>query len=195
MKERPSEKWPLIESPWMVTSPLVVIEPVSTGPRNLLTLELHNVADTLRQPASYATNHRHDWVMRARRRQLREPWVRYGPRDLVAIAQVLSRQYLPGELPLDGSVAVNLVPGEHPIIPVMLGDAKIAAEFAQRLLNHGVYVIGFSFPVVPRGQARIRTQMSAAHTFGLSWSRPRATHVTRRVLPIERGKMAATGRA
>ncbi len=58
----------------------------------------------------------------------------------------------------------DLVPGEHPIIPVMLGDAKVAADFAQRLLNHGVYVIGFSFPVVPHGKARIRTQMSAAHT-------------------------------
>jgi glycine C-acetyltransferase len=58
----------------------------------------------------------------------------------------------------------NLVPGEHPIIPVMLGDAKVATQFAQRLLDHGVYVIGFSFPVVPHGKARIRTQMSAAHT-------------------------------
>jgi glycine C-acetyltransferase len=53
---------------------------------------------------------------------------------------------------------------EHPIIPVMLGDARLAAEFAQRLLARGVYVIGFSFPVVPHGKARIRTQMSAAHT-------------------------------
>jgi glycine C-acetyltransferase len=58
----------------------------------------------------------------------------------------------------------NLVPGEHPIIPIMLGDAKVASEFARRLLDHGVYVIGFSFPVVPHGKARIRTQMSAAHT-------------------------------
>jgi glycine C-acetyltransferase len=58
----------------------------------------------------------------------------------------------------------NLVPGEHPIVPVMLGDAKLASGFAQRLLAHGVYVIGFSFPVVPHGKARIRTQMSAAHT-------------------------------
>jgi glycine C-acetyltransferase len=57
----------------------------------------------------------------------------------------------------------NLVPGEHPIIPVMLGDAKLASTFAQRLLEHGVYVIGFSFPVVAHGKARIRTQMSAAH--------------------------------
>jgi glycine C-acetyltransferase len=52
----------------------------------------------------------------------------------------------------------------HPIIPVMLGDAKVASDMAARLLNEGIYVIGFSFPVVPKGQARIRTQMSAAHT-------------------------------
>jgi glycine C-acetyltransferase len=58
----------------------------------------------------------------------------------------------------------TLVPGEHPIIPVMLGDAALAARMADRLLELGVYVIGFSFPVVPKGQARIRTQMSAAHT-------------------------------
>ena len=58
----------------------------------------------------------------------------------------------------------NLVPGEHPIIPVMLGDAKVASEFARRLLDEGVYVIGFSYPVVPQGKARIRTQMSAAHS-------------------------------
>ena len=58
----------------------------------------------------------------------------------------------------------NLVPGNHPIIPVMLGDAALAQEFAKRLLQHGIYVIGFSFPVVPKGLARIRTQMSAGHT-------------------------------
>jgi glycine C-acetyltransferase len=52
----------------------------------------------------------------------------------------------------------------HPIIPVMLGDAKVAGEMAQRLLEKGVYVIAFSFPVVPQGRARIRTQMSAAHS-------------------------------
>ena len=52
----------------------------------------------------------------------------------------------------------------HPIVPVMLGDAKLAAEMADRLLKEGIFVIGFSFPVVPKGQARIRTQMSAAHT-------------------------------
>ncbi len=58
----------------------------------------------------------------------------------------------------------TLVPGEHPIIPVMLGDAKLAQDMAARLLDEGIYVIGFSFPVVPKGQARIRTQMSAAHS-------------------------------
>lgn len=58
----------------------------------------------------------------------------------------------------------DLIPGEHPIIPVMLGDAVLAQEMAARLLDEGIYVIGFSFPVVPRGQARIRTQMSAGHT-------------------------------
>jgi len=59
----------------------------------------------------------------------------------------------------------TLVPGEHPIIPVMLGDARLAGEMASRLLAEGVYVVGFSFPVVPKGKARIRTQMSAAHSF------------------------------
>jgi len=58
----------------------------------------------------------------------------------------------------------ELKPGEHPIIPVMLGDAKLATSMADRLLSHGIYVIGFSFPVVPQGQARIRTQMSAGLT-------------------------------
>jgi glycine C-acetyltransferase len=58
----------------------------------------------------------------------------------------------------------TLVPGEHPIIPVMLFDAALAERLADRLFELGVYVIGFSFPVVPNGQARIRTQMSAAHT-------------------------------
>ncbi|MGB5620995.1 MAG: glycine C-acetyltransferase [Gammaproteobacteria bacterium] len=55
----------------------------------------------------------------------------------------------------------QLLPGQHPIIPVMLGDAKLATAMADRLLEEGVYVIGFSFPVVPKGKARIRTQMSA----------------------------------
>jgi len=57
----------------------------------------------------------------------------------------------------------ELVPGEHPIIPVMLGDARVAGALAERLLALGVYVVAFSFPVVPRDKARIRTQMNAAH--------------------------------
>lgn len=57
----------------------------------------------------------------------------------------------------------NLVPGDHPIIPVMLGDAKLASAMADKMLHEGVYVIGFSYPVVPQGKARIRTQMSASH--------------------------------
>lgn len=57
----------------------------------------------------------------------------------------------------------TLVPGHHPIIPVMLGDAVLAQKMAARMLEEGIYVVGFSFPVVPKGQARIRTQMSAAH--------------------------------
>lgn len=57
----------------------------------------------------------------------------------------------------------KLVPGHHPIIPVMLGDAKLASTMAEEMLQEGVYVIGFSYPVVPQGQARIRTQMSAGH--------------------------------
>lgn len=58
----------------------------------------------------------------------------------------------------------RLIDGQHPIIPVMLGDASLATSMADRLLAEGVYVIGFSYPVVPEGQARIRVQMSAAHT-------------------------------
>lgn len=58
----------------------------------------------------------------------------------------------------------TLKPGEHPILPVMIGDAAQAAQLADRLLERGIYVVGFSFPVVPHGQARIRIQLSAAHT-------------------------------
>jgi len=57
----------------------------------------------------------------------------------------------------------TLVPGETPIIPVMLGDAKLANDFAREMLMEGIYVVGFSHPVVPMGKARIRTQMSAGH--------------------------------
>ncbi len=58
----------------------------------------------------------------------------------------------------------KLAGADHPIIPVMLGDASLAGRFADKMLQEGIYVVGFSFPVVPEGQARIRTQMSAAHT-------------------------------
>lgn len=58
----------------------------------------------------------------------------------------------------------NILPGEHPIVPVMIGDAALAARFADALLQRGIYVIGFSYPVVPQGKARIRVQVSAAHT-------------------------------
>src|SRR5262249_1473799 len=55
-------------------------------------------------------------------------------------------------------------PGQHPILPVMLGDGALAGKMADRLLDRGIYAIGFSYPVVPQGQARIRIQVSAAHT-------------------------------
>jgi glycine C-acetyltransferase len=58
----------------------------------------------------------------------------------------------------------NILPGEHPIVPIMLGDAALAGRFAEAMLAKGIYVIGFSYPVVPQGKARIRTQMSAALT-------------------------------
>ena len=57
----------------------------------------------------------------------------------------------------------DIKPGEHPIVPIMLYDSVLAAKFADALLQEGIYVIGFFFPVVPKGQARIRVQISAAH--------------------------------
>ena len=62
------------------------------------------------------------------------------------------------------ALGFTIVPGDHPIIPVMLGEATLATRMADRLLQEGIYVIGFSYPVVPKGQARIRVQLSAAHT-------------------------------
>ena len=62
------------------------------------------------------------------------------------------------------ALGFTLLPGEHPIVPIMLGDAALASRFADALLEKGVYVVGFSYPVVPQGKARIRVQMSAAHT-------------------------------
>jgi glycine C-acetyltransferase len=61
-------------------------------------------------------------------------------------------------------LGLDIIPGEHPIVPVMIGDAARAARMAEYLLERGIYVIGFSYPVVPMGKARIRTQVSAAHT-------------------------------
>jgi glycine C-acetyltransferase len=63
-----------------------------------------------------------------------------------------------------GQLGFNVLPGSHPICPVMLGDAALASRFADLMLAKGIYVIGFSYPVVPKGQARIRTQVSAAHS-------------------------------
>jgi len=58
----------------------------------------------------------------------------------------------------------DILPGDHPIVPVMVGDAALAGRMAAAMLEKGVYVVGFSYPVVPQGKARIRTQVSAAHT-------------------------------
>jgi glycine C-acetyltransferase len=62
------------------------------------------------------------------------------------------------------SAGFDIIPGTHPICPIMLGDAKLAQDFARDMLAEGIYVIGFSYPVVPKGKARIRVQISAAHT-------------------------------
>jgi glycine C-acetyltransferase len=64
------------------------------------------------------------------------------------------------------ALGFNLIPGEHPIIPVMLGEAPVAVQLAERMQQQGVYVVAFSYPVVPHGKARIRTQMNAAHSRG-----------------------------
>ncbi|MCV4599756.1 aminotransferase class I/II-fold pyridoxal phosphate-dependent enzyme, partial [Escherichia coli] len=62
------------------------------------------------------------------------------------------------------SIGLDVLPGEHPIVPIMFGEAAPAVRMAEKLLEKGVYVIPFSFPVVPKGKARIRTQVSAAHS-------------------------------
>ncbi|MEC7839607.1 MAG: glycine C-acetyltransferase [Chlamydiota bacterium] len=62
------------------------------------------------------------------------------------------------------ALGFDIIPGDHPIVPIMLGDANLAQKFAEKMLAYGVYVIGFCYPVVPKGKARIRTQMSAAHS-------------------------------
>ena len=62
------------------------------------------------------------------------------------------------------AIGFKTIPGPHPIIPIMLGEAQLATRMANRLLEEGIYVIGFSYPVVPKGEARVRVQMSAVHT-------------------------------
>ena len=61
-------------------------------------------------------------------------------------------------------IGLTIKKGIHPIVPIMIGDAKIAQEIAEKLLEENIYVIGFSFPVVPKNEARIRVQISASHT-------------------------------
>jgi glycine C-acetyltransferase len=89
--------------------------------------------------------------------------------ELVA-SSVEARATLQGNTALFRSRMVDegfdVLPGEHPITPVMFGDAVLAGRMAQEMLNHGVYVIAFSYPVVPQGKARIRVQLSAAHSAG-----------------------------
>ena len=63
-----------------------------------------------------------------------------------------------------GNSGFQIKPGFHPIVPIMIGDAKVAQEISAGCLNEGIYVIGFSYPVVPKDQARIRVQISAIHT-------------------------------
>jgi glycine C-acetyltransferase len=62
------------------------------------------------------------------------------------------------------ALGFDILPGEHPIVPVMLYDAKLASKFAAMMLDKGIYVVGFFYPVVPQGKARIRTQMSAGYS-------------------------------
>ena len=74
----------------------------------------------------------------------------------------------------------KILPGEHPIVPIMFGEATAAVRFAERMLEKGIYVIAFSYPVVPHGKARIRTQISAAHTRDdLAWAIERFTEAKR----------------
>ena len=80
------------------------------------------------------------------------------------VARYASNTTRRGSAPGSTQAGFTLAGAGHPIIPVMLGDARVAVEMAERLLIEGIYVIAFSFPVVPQGKARIRTQMSAAHT-------------------------------
>ncbi len=98
---------------WAHIVGLSLVEPVAIARRNLVTLHVDNMADIGRQPASFATNRPHDWVMRARRRQIREPSVRYSPVDLVAIATVLAAPGLMDEIADAGLNRCELVRGAN----------------------------------------------------------------------------------
>lgn len=98
---------------WARISGLSLVEPVAISRRNIMTLHVDNVADIGRQPASYATNRSHEWVMSARRRQIREPSVRYGPVDLIAIATVLAAPGLTEAITATAVGRCELARGEH----------------------------------------------------------------------------------
>ena len=91
----------------------------------------------------------------------------------IAVFEMLDRESEPRERLMENTrrfrtamsdAGFTIKPGVHPIVPIMLGDAKLAADIASAMLEEGIYVIGFSYPVVPKGEARIRVQLSAAHT-------------------------------
>ena len=127
---------------------IILIEPVATVPRNLVQLERDNMLEVLRQPGSYRTNWTHDWVMDARRRQLREPWVRYGPADLMAIATVLSRPTLPRHLPEDVAVQVDLVRGVRSTLSADRPFSELDGSLEQRGVGGmSVRVDGFGHPL------------------------------------------------
>lgn len=103
---------PMLEE-WARITGLSLIEPVAISRRNIMTLHVDNMADIGRQPATYATNRSHDWVMSARRRQIREPSVRYGPVDLIAIATVLAAPGLLSAVTATGVGRCELARGEQ----------------------------------------------------------------------------------
>lgn len=90
---------------------VMLIEPVGALRRSMGALAVHNLLDVVRQPPSYRSNHAHDWVMELRNRQLREPWIRYWPQDLMAITTILRRDHIRSHLALLGDVPLHLVRG------------------------------------------------------------------------------------
>ncbi len=128
-----------------------LIEPVGALSRGLARMAVDNARDVLRQPPSYATNRRHEWVMALRRRQLREPWVRYWPQDLLAITRVLCRDHIGSALGELGDVPLTIVRGERSDLCRAAGVAALEAGGAA---GTTITVPGFghplwhSFPVV-----------------------------------------------